>query len=348
MKYFTLTLLLLLAACSSEESAPKEAIPQAPATQTTVDPKAFIGKDYLIDDQHSYIGFKIKYFGNSPVRGRFDEFDGTMFYDKNDIESLSVSMFIDVNSINTGNERRDNDLVSEGTWFDAFNHMIITFLSKRVMKKTDGSFDLIGDLTIKGITKEVVVPFSPPTAITRDWAGNEQVDFSGKLTLNRQDFGVYGGDFWSSVMENGLTQLSDEVEIEMDIHTRRADYQARYEAADSADINKMVLDQIKANGLKAGLKAIDSLRVAEKLTSGKLSSIGYTLNAWKMHEAALEVFKLRALYFPERVTTWNQKGITHLLLGDLAEAEESFKTLLAIDSIDSRASEYLRLMEKIK
>lgn len=348
MKYFTLTLLLLLAACSSKESAPKEAIPQAPAAHTIVDPKSFVGKDYLIDDQHSYIGFKIKYFGNSPVRGRFDAFDGTMFYDKNDMGSLSVSMFIDVNSINTGNERRDNDLISEGSWFDAANHPTITFQSKQVNAKSDRSFDLVGDLTMKGVTKEVVVPFSAPTAITRDWAGNEQVDFSGKLTLNRQDFGVYGGDFWSSVMENGLTQLSDEVEIEMDIHTRRPDYQARYEAADSADINKMVLDQIKSNGLEAGLKAIDSLRVAEKLTSGKLSSIGYTLNAWKMHEDALQIFKLRALYYPERVSTWNQKGITHMLLGDLAEAEESFKTLLAIDSVDSRAFEYLRLMERMR
>ena len=75
-------------------------------TQSDFNYSSLIGKDFLLDDQHSYIGFKIKYFGYSPVRGRFNDFDGTLFYDPGNTGNLSVSVFIDVASINTGNERR--------------------------------------------------------------------------------------------------------------------------------------------------------------------------------------------------------------------------------------------------
>ena len=336
---------MLLIACTNQESQTENPAEIESSSKSTFEYASFIGKDYLIDDQHSYIGFKIKYFGNSPVRGRFDRFDGTVFYDESDIGSLSVSIFIDVNSINTGNKRRDNDLKSEGTWFHLAAHPSITFQSKQVIPTTEGSFDLVGNLSIKGIEKEITVPFQKPTSLTKDWAGNDQVDFSGKLTINRQDFEVFGGDFWSSMMENGVTQLSDEVEIEMDIHTRRPDYQARYDEADSSDINKTVLDQIKENGLEVGLELMDSLFAEEKLSAGKFSSIAYTLNAWKMHKEALAIFKKRGELFPEKTSTWNQLGITNLYLADFEQAKNSFLTALAKDTINSRAVEYLRLMD---
>lgn len=305
---------------------------------------SFIGNDYLIDDQHSYLGFKIKYFGYSPVRGRFNDFDGTLFYNPSDPSSLSVTVFVEANSINTGNETRDNDLKREGSWFDVKTYPIISFSSSEVIPKPNGEFDLVGTLTIKGISKVDTIAFQKPTELSKDWAGNDQVDFTGRTIINRQDFNVFGGDFWSSIMENGLTQLSDEVEIEIDIHARKADYQARYEDADSLDINKIALDHIKSNGMDAGLNYIDSLFQNEQLTAGKLSSIGYTLNNWKMHEEALVVFNKRLEYYPNKTTTWNQLGITNLFLKNDPEAKENFKTILAADSTDSRSHEYIRLI----
>ena len=67
-------------------------------------PDSLIGRDYRIDAVHSYIGFKIKYFGFSPVRGRFDDFEGYVFYDEGNVSSLSVTLQIEASSINTGNK----------------------------------------------------------------------------------------------------------------------------------------------------------------------------------------------------------------------------------------------------
>ena len=339
---------LLITSCNSpgeRSSSPDEAVL---TVSGETDLRSFIGKDFFVDDQHSYLGFKIKYFGFSPVRGRFDSFDGTLLYDADNIGSLSVTIFVDVSSINTGNARRDEDLKSTGSWFDATNHPTITFVSKEVIPKRDGGFDLIGDITAKGITLVDTISFDKPTDLSEDFAKNQQVDFSGRITLNRQDFGIYGGDFWSSLMENGLTQLSDEVEIELDMHCRRANYQARYENYDFLEVNKIILDRIRNESFQSGMKLIDSLNEVGSISAGKLSSVGYTLNTWGMYAEAKSVFDRRHELFPGRSSTLNQLGITYLFLSDQIAARTSFENAFEIDSTDSRANEYLRLLGKME
>ena len=339
--------IILLAACKDDA--------QNPSPSDYIDSKlnrndnltSLIGKDYMIDDQHSYVAFKIKYFGFSPVRGRFDAFDGTLFYDTSSLTTLSSSIYIDVQSINTGNKQRDKDLTSDSSWFNANLHPFITFHSSKVHLKADQSFDLEGSLSINGIVNTVTINFDKPTSISRDWAGNEQVDFSGRLILNRQDFNVFGGDFWRSVMENGLTQLSDEVEIELDIHTRRPDYQKRYEAADSSNFRRIIPDIVKSKGLDNALTVIDSLHEAGSLTSGMMSTIGYTLNAWNMHEDALAIFEKRLALFPDKHSVHNQIGISKMLLGQNEDAKISFQKMQDFSDSDSRAKEYLRLLNKL-
>lgn len=306
--------------------------------------KHLIGKDYLIDDQHSYLGFNIKYFGYSPVRGRFNEFDGTLFYDTTNLASISTTIFIDINSINTGNERRDDDLKKEGTWFDATTYPHAIFRSRQVVEFENEGFELLGDLTIKDSTKSVTFNFEKPTRISRDWAKNEQVDFTGKAIINRQDFGVYGGDFWSSIMEDGLTQLSDEVELELNIHCRRPDYQARYEDMDSTDTRKLILNEIKENGIERGKAMIVSFYNQKEVSMSGLSTIGYVLNAWKMHKEAIEIFSLKMDVGEENKTVLNQLGATYLLHDEATLSESAFIESLEVDSVNSRAVEYLRLI----
>jgi polyisoprenoid-binding protein YceI len=317
-------------------------------TNNNYDAQKYIDKDYLMDDQHSYVGFKIKYFGHSPVRGRFNNFDGTLFYDPESPESLSASVFIDVNSINTGNMRRDSDLINEDTWFDEPTFPKISFSSLEAVLRPEGGFNLIGHLTMRGITLKDTIIFQKPTTLSRDWAGNEQVDFSGTLVIDRQDFGVFGGDFWSSIMEDGLTQLSDKVEIELEIHCRRPDYQVRYEEADSTDLVKQVLDVISDLGIEHGLIRIDELHKGESLSAGNISSIGYTLLNWGQYDHALAVFNKRLFYFPEKTSTGNQLGITQLFLGNIEVARGHFQAVLDKNPNDSRAVEYLRLSSRIE
>ncbi len=340
---YLLLLFLIFSSCSGREDSVKKIQNDSQINETNL--TQLIRKDYLIDDQHSYLGFKIKYFGFSPVRGRFNEFDGTLFYEPDNLASLSVTLFIDIRTINTGNETRDEDLKREGTWFDVANYPYAKFQSTSVKEYDDGTFDLMGELTIKGITKEITVNFEEPTPISRDWAKNEQVDFSGKDILNRQDFDVFGGTFWSSVMENGLTQLSDEVELELDIHARRPDYQARYENSEVEDPDRIILDIIKEEGFESGLRTINEFHSKEELRSGTLSTVGYTLNIWEMYAEADSIFAKKAEWFGESSATLNQIGITKLLQRQNQKGETYFKKSIEADSINSRAVEYLRLIK---
>lgn len=316
-------LIFILISCTKKEEA--QAIDSSVDSQkVNVLSKEFIGKDYLIDDQHSYIGFKIKYFGFSPVRGRFNSFDGSIFYDPNTIENLRIQLIIDINSINTGESQRDDDLISEGSWFDEPNFPKAYFTSQIVKENKDGSFLLYGELTIKGTTKQVEIPFDKATPISRDWAQNEQVDFSGKLTINRQDFGIYGGDFWSSVMENGLTQLSDDVELEIDIHSRRADYEARYRDMEKDDIRKIILDKISEEGIDFGLTLMNEQNKIGKITSGSLSTIAYVLMNRSKYKEAKEIFTQKLKLFGESDIVLNQLGIVSLKLNNDDGAKSYF------------------------
>ena len=342
-RYIIVAFIFLIGCTSNTNESESRYSPE----QSNSSPTSFIGNDYLIDDQHSYVGFKIKYFGYSPVRGRFNSFDGTLFYDENSPGDLSTTIYIDVSSINTGNERRDDDLRREGAWFDVANHPMAIFQSKKILTSEVGGFRLVGDLSIKGVTKEINIDFEPPTSISRDWAKNEQVDFAGSTIINRQDFGVFGGDFWSTIMEDGLTQLSDEVEIELNLHCRRPDYLARYEDADESDIGKQVLDFIKANGIEIGLARIDALHKQQSISSGKLSTIGYTLQEWGMLEEAKSVFNKKMELFEPSPIVYNQLGINQLLSDQKELAMYHFQEAKKLDSADSRATEYLRLMDQL-
>ncbi|WP_424961343.1 YceI family protein [Ekhidna sp.] len=345
MKYIAPILFCLVVTSCSKTISSEEKPVGITSEKAQADLLNQIGHDYFIDDQHSYLGFKIKYFGYSPVRGRFNTFDGTAFYDTSDHASLCTTIFIDINSINTGNERRDNDLKREGTWFDAINHPYATFTSKQVVPNAEGGFELVGELTIKDSTKNVKFDFSEPTGISRDWAMNEQIDFEGKAIINRQDFGVYGGDFWSSVMENGLTQLSDEVELELNIHCRRADYQARYNDMDTTDVRKKILDVIRSDGFETASPIIHEAFKNEELSSGGMSTIGFVLNEWKRYEDAIDLFELKKKLAGENATVFTQLGITHLLAENDSIADTYFMNSFELDSINSRTVLYSRLME---
>ena len=322
-----------------------EAVKEAPVdVPDMVSWTNFIGRDWLIDDQHSYLGFRINYFGFSPVRGRFDAFDGTVLYDSANVTQLTVDVSIPLTSISTGQERRDQDLINEESWFNGLEHPYLHFKSEYVELRSDGGFELIGQLTMNGVALMDTISFVEPTKITKDWAGNDQVDFSGRVTLNRQDYGIHGGDFWSSAMENGLAQLSDEVEIEVDIHCRRADYKRRYAEATPDDLDKILLDQIDEEGIDETLNEMTMLFSYRQLSSGKITSVGNTLNARGRHDEALAVFLKKQELFPLKPTTWNQLGITYMHLGRTEEALRSFDELLILRPNNSRALQYKTLI----
>lgn len=166
---------------------------------------------YAIDPAHTEVNFRVRHLGLSNVRGSFAGIVGEISLGSGALESLQTTATIDVNTINTKNEDRDNHLRS-ADFFDAENHSQMTFSSKSVSVKSGNAFALTGDLTIKGVTKEVVFDSELIGMATDPW-GNEKIAFSAETVINRKDFGLV----WNQVLETGGLLVGEEVTLVLDV-----------------------------------------------------------------------------------------------------------------------------------
>ena len=174
-------------------------------------PAAAATSTWQIDPAHSAAQFAVKHLAISTVRGAFTSVKGTVQFDDKDITKSSVEVTIDVNSVDTRQPDRDKDLRSDH-FFDAEHFPAITFKSKRVEQVSPGKLKITGDLTIHGITKEVVLDVDGPTAPIKDPWGNQRMAINATTKINRQDFGVK----WNATMDNGGVVVGDEVSITID------------------------------------------------------------------------------------------------------------------------------------
>jgi polyisoprenoid-binding protein YceI len=163
---------------------------------------------YKTDTSHTLVGFTVRHFMITKVRGKFNEFTGVIVYDENDITKSSMRGTIKVASIDTDDQKRDEHLRSPD-FFDAATHPEITFSSKRVEKRHNGPV-LIGDLSIRGTTKEVAIPFVITGKIV-DPRGRTRIGFEATLQINRKDYGVA----YHRLMDNGGLVVGDTVDIEL-------------------------------------------------------------------------------------------------------------------------------------
>jgi polyisoprenoid-binding protein YceI len=171
--------------------------------------------DYRVDPGHSVIGFSIKHFEISFVRGRFKEFTSTIHYDAADVTKSTVEFNAKVESIDTGVAGRDNHLRS-ADFFDAAKFPEMTFKSTKVEKKGKG-YVLHGDLTLKGVTKPISFPFNLAGAI-KDNRGNVRFGVAAETKINRRDYGIT----WGAKMANGGLNVADEVNIELQLEAVKA------------------------------------------------------------------------------------------------------------------------------
>ena len=147
--------------------------------------------NWRIDPVHSKIGFKARHFGISNVRGEFKDFEASLSFDPEDLSTVEASIRIRAASVFSGNERRDNHLRSDD-FFNAEVDSIITFTSKRVQNINGTEFELVGDLTIRGHTHEVVLEAEFLGSITMERRGGMQVRsaFEAQTKVNRMDYGL--------------------------------------------------------------------------------------------------------------------------------------------------------------
>jgi polyisoprenoid-binding protein YceI len=148
----------------------------------------------------------------SNVRGDFEKISGKIVYDEQDVSRSSADITIDAASINTRVAKRDKHLRSPD-FLDVAKHPFLTFKSKKVEKAGDGKLKMTGDLTIRGVTREVVLDVEGPTPPIKDLQGKTRVGGVVSTRINRKDFGLT----WNKALEAGGVVVGDEVEITIDI-----------------------------------------------------------------------------------------------------------------------------------
>ncbi|GEP92408.1 Polyisoprenoid-binding protein YceI [Chitinophaga terrae (ex Kim and Jung 2007)] len=171
--------------------------------------------NWIIDESHSEIGFKVKHLMITNVSGYFTRFNGQVQTASDDFHDASISFEAAADSIDTQNKQRDEHL-KNGEFFDASNYPKISFVSKKVKKIDNENYKLTGDLTIKGETHPIELDVHH-TGLTVDPYGQQKAGFSLKGRLHRTDYGLR----WNATTEAGGIVLSDEVKLNMEIQLVR-------------------------------------------------------------------------------------------------------------------------------
>ena len=170
---------------------------------------------YQIDEAHSSAQFSVRHLMISNVKGQFNKVGGTVVYDPNDLAASRIDAVIDATTVDTGNAKRDAHLKS-ADFFDAAKYPALTFKSKE-FRQAHGKLQVRGDLTMHGVTKEVVLYVADAVQEVKDPWGNLRFGASATTRINRKDWGLT----WNQALEAGGVAVGDEVTITIDLEAIR-------------------------------------------------------------------------------------------------------------------------------
>ncbi|WP_405555156.1 YceI family protein [Streptomyces canus] len=177
---------------------------------TNTDLTALTG-DYTIDASHSTIGFTVRHAMVTNVKGKFDEFSGSLHLDGGDPSASTASIDVKMDSIDTGSADRDGHLKS-ADFFKIEEFPTMTFRSTKAEALGDEDYRITGDLTILGTTKSLTIDLEFNGA-AKDPFGNERVGFEGKAEIKRSEWGLT----WNAALETGGVLISDKIKLSFDI-----------------------------------------------------------------------------------------------------------------------------------
>lgn len=167
---------------------------------------------YTVDPSHTRVGFSVAHMMVSTVRGEFGTVAGTVEWDPANVAATKVDAKVTVTSVDTRDAKRDDHLRSPD-FFDIAKFPEATFKSKSVKNITATTFDLVGDLTIHGVTKEVTFTVNKLPAERKDPWGNLKTGTRATTVINRKDFGMV----WNKDLDGGGYIVGDEVSLELDV-----------------------------------------------------------------------------------------------------------------------------------
>ncbi len=171
-----------------------------------------MSNQWVVDASHTNASFSVRHMMITNVRGEFQKLEGTVSWDPATPAATQIEASIDVASINTRDAQRDGHLKSPD-FFDVEKFPKLTFKSKSVTTKGKEHLSVTGDLTIHGVTKEVVLDVEGPSAPSTDPFGNTRVGATATTKIKRDDFGLV----WNAALETGGVLVGHDVSITIDI-----------------------------------------------------------------------------------------------------------------------------------
>lgn len=175
---------------------------------------ALAADTYQFDKSHTTVGFQVRHIVTN-VGGKFQDFSGTIKVDRAKPESSSVELTIQAASINTNEPKRDEHLKSPD-FFDVASHPTITFKSMSVKPTGKDVYDVTGNLTLRGVTKQITLPVTFLGEGKDPW-GNEKMGFEIATTLNRKDYGIS----WNKTLDQGGVLVGDEVKVQISVEANK-------------------------------------------------------------------------------------------------------------------------------
>lgn len=166
---------------------------------------------WVIDPTHSEIGFKVKHMMFTNVSGKFQKFDASIETEGDDFENAKIDFTGAIDSISTGNADRDGHLLS-ADFFDAAQYPEIKFRATSFAKQSEGEYELVGDLTLHGVTKSVKLDAEYSGQMKDPW-GNTKAGFALSGKINRKDWGLN----WNSALETGGVLVGEEVKLAIEL-----------------------------------------------------------------------------------------------------------------------------------
>ena len=165
---------------------------------------------WKLDSDHAHVEFAVRHLMISKVKGQFTDVEGTLLLDKADPTTARLDVEIAAASVDTRVDQRDEHLRSPD-FLDAARFPVLTFHSTKVERSGDDRLRVTGDLTIRDVTREVVLDVTERGGVTDPWGG-ERVGYEARTKINRKDFGLT----WNQALETGGVLVGEEVEITLE------------------------------------------------------------------------------------------------------------------------------------
>ena len=171
--------------------------------------------NWALDVSHSGVDFSVKHMMFATVKGGFEKFDATIVADPADLTTAEIEFTVDLASVNTRSEDRDNHLRS-ADFFDAENHPNMTFVATSIEKTDENEYDVTGNLTLRGVTKQETFQVTYEGSGLDPW-GNEKAGFGVEGKIKRSDYGLV----WNAALETGGVLVGDQVKVSLQLQAAK-------------------------------------------------------------------------------------------------------------------------------